>query len=566
MHQTKKNWKIFLAEVLILAGICGVLGIWISRKEGYHMDEMLSYEMADAEFNPWIVPTQPEGRFAKFVREELSAESFGENWNSLTGIFRDFMQNRGNSFIATYKADVYEQPVWISAARFRAYVTTDAEDAFNYLSVYFNVRDDTHPPLYYMLLHTVSSVFKDRLAPWMGGALNILFLLGCCALMIQLGQELTGNRMYGWLAAILYGCSCGAIATVLLTRMYGMMTFFCLWELYLHIRKRKTGEWERRNKGLILLTTAGFLTQYFFVLYMIGLALVTVSVLCREKSLRALFVYLRSMVIAAILGVCLFPFCLSHILTGERGADALGSLLQGFGGYGQRIAAFGSILVSAFPGKAAGVTLCLVLLAVLFLLRGKRERYAGPVEILMLVLPTVLYFLLAAKLAPFLVDRYVMPLFPLTVLIMVWAFSRVRIPAWAWAGAALALAVMSSAVYDGEYLYRGYGQQLAVAEAYSDLPCVCVYTGYGYYENLPEFTEYERTLLVTPQELAERSEDAVLEESGQLVILIKSGVDQVQLEQLLAEKYSLEKKDVLLEAGAAHGDSIWLCGTFSADH
>ena len=39
----------------------------------------------------------------------------------------------------------------------RDYVTVDGDDAFDYLSVYFNVKDDNHPPVHFMLLHTMSS-------------------------------------------------------------------------------------------------------------------------------------------------------------------------------------------------------------------------------------------------------------------------------------------------------------------------------------------------------------------------------------------------------------------------
>ena len=49
----------------------GIMCVGVSFKEGYHMDELLSFELANARYNPWIVPTQPEGRLAKFVREEI---------------------------------------------------------------------------------------------------------------------------------------------------------------------------------------------------------------------------------------------------------------------------------------------------------------------------------------------------------------------------------------------------------------------------------------------------------------------------------------------------------------
>ena len=68
----EKNPAGALAVILCL----GIMCVGISLKEGYHMDELLSFELANARYNPWIVPTQPEGRLAKFVREEIQGDSF----------------------------------------------------------------------------------------------------------------------------------------------------------------------------------------------------------------------------------------------------------------------------------------------------------------------------------------------------------------------------------------------------------------------------------------------------------------------------------------------------------
>ncbi len=55
------------AEIIVVALCLLLLCLFVSAKEGFHMDELLSFELANAEYNPWIVPTQPEGRLARFV-------------------------------------------------------------------------------------------------------------------------------------------------------------------------------------------------------------------------------------------------------------------------------------------------------------------------------------------------------------------------------------------------------------------------------------------------------------------------------------------------------------------
>lgn len=562
--QRIKSAKHYLPEMLTVALIVASLCFWVSQKEGYHMDELLSFELSNAEYTPWIVPTQPEGRLAKFLREEIDGENIGETLSNVIDVVRDTLQNGSNGVLGSFKADVYDEPVWIDRQQFHDYITVEQGDAFNYFSVYFNVKDDNHPPLHFMLLHTVSSLFQERISPWMGCSINLLAIAGCCILLMLIGRKWCGGRWQGITAALLYGMSAGAIATTLLIRMYGVLTFLCLWVLYLHLQKWEKGNWNRKNKLLILVTALGFWTQYFFLFYVIGVALTTVIVMAVWKKRKAIFYYIRSMVIAGIIGVGLFPFAISDVFSSQRGVEALGNLALGLNGYGERLAAFGRILAEKMCAGWIGSVLAGLLLigAITVNIRKKREdteeNDAGRIVPWLFVLPPLLYFLLAAKMSPYLVDRYIMPLFPMLVLIMVYCIYRCRIPAKICMAVALCLGIISVITYNGEYLFRGYEEQVEIAKDYAKLPCVCVYEGYGFYKNLIEFTEYEQTLLVKPKELEERGADEVLEGANQIIVLVKRDVEQAVLEEMLLDKYGYRVNRVLLAQGV-HEDSVWLC-------
>ena len=61
------------------------------------MDEWISFEMANAEYNPWVVPNQPQGRLAKFVQNEIYGDTFKETAGNLIAEVKDVIVNRGNS-------------------------------------------------------------------------------------------------------------------------------------------------------------------------------------------------------------------------------------------------------------------------------------------------------------------------------------------------------------------------------------------------------------------------------------------------------------------------------------
>ena len=130
------------------------------------------------------------GARASLIPLQRAAVRTGETLGNLREVVLDVFRNKGNSKLLTYKADVYEKPAWITAGQFRDYITVGDRDAFAYLSVYFNVKDDNHPPLHFMALHTVSSVFRGKLTPLMGCGINLVCVLGIMVLLMDLGRIL----------------------------------------------------------------------------------------------------------------------------------------------------------------------------------------------------------------------------------------------------------------------------------------------------------------------------------------------------------------------------------------
>ena len=575
----------YLPELLVLL-LCAVLLIGrVDQKQGYHMDELLSFELSNAMFNPWIVPTQPQGRLAKYVENEIAADSFGEVCGNLTDTVADVLKNGRDSKLLSYKADVYEEPVWIERETFADYITVGKGDAFSYLSVYFNVKDDNHPPLHFMLLHTVSSLFPGRISPWMGCGINLIFVLGTMALLMWLGRvlmKLYGSPELGRIvslgAAALYGLSAGAVATTLLIRMYAMVTFFCVASLAVHV-KRLAGRSEKKdatNALLILITVLGFWTQYFFLFYCLILAAVTAIVLFVQKRKKELWQYIRSMVTAAVIGVALFPFAISDVFCSGRGVEALENLSSGIAGLSARIILFLEIVSSR-----TGVTFLALLFGVINLVwfglrrRKKAADSWSSCRGLTAVLwaPIVGYFFLAARMSPYLVDRYVMPLFPLVALVAAVELAQFlkevcktrgtaqTISAQLVVGTVLtilaAVQLVSGVRFPGEYLYQGYEVQEKLAKEYRDHPCIGVYDGVSYYENLPEFTEYESTLLITCPELEKRVDSGSIVTLSDVVVLVKHGVDRDRVRDTLEGKYGLVVENVLFEEGEPYHDTVW---------
>ncbi len=560
---------------------------FISRKEGYHMDEILAFQLANAEYNPWIVPTQPVGRLAKFMGEHIDGDSLGETVSNIGFIVKDTLTNRGGSILANYKADVYESPVWISKEMFQAYVQCDSRDDFNLLSVYFNVKDDNHPPLHFMLLHIITSLFKGEISVWHGCIINLAAMAGTLWLLGLIGDIIFKNKKNSVGLMSLYGVSMAIVATTIWIRMYALLTLWTVWGLYLHLRKyvgvehdsfltikEKTGKpkWIG-SAGLLIVTVLSFWTQYFGLFFILPLAFVTVVLLAKEKRVQELWAYIRTMATAAVIGVCIYPFAIGDVFFSSRGTEALSQWQNGLTEYIGRLAAFGKILADNVAGGVVPFILALAIPIILAMVmkigkKGKENYHFNGTPFMLCGIPTIIYFLLAAKMSPYFVDRYIMAIFPMTALLIMLLWDQVgawiekeKIASLLTVGV-LMLCVVCQYIQlqDGHaYLYKGYETQLQTAKEYAQYPLVCLYDGYGFYENVMEMEQYEQTMLVKASELASMNEERIQAARSGYVALIKYPGDEAgkaQLEQVMDVFGGSSAK--LIYKGGAFGDVVYL--------
>ncbi len=568
--------------VRILAVLLSMLFLctYISKKEGYHMDEILAFQLANAEYNPWIVPTQPVGRLAKFMNEYIDGDSLGETISNVGFIVKDTLGNRGGSILANYKADVYDAPVWISNEMFRDYVRCESYDDYNLFSVYFNVKDDNHPPLHFMLLHMMTSVFKGEISAWHGCVINLIAVAGVMWLLGLIGDMVFQKKSSSIALMILYGFSMAAVAATIWIRMYALLTLWTVWGLYLHLRKYtcteqdsflRTRAKDGRVKwlgsvGIFAVTVLSFWTQYFGLFFILPLAAFTVILLIKDRRIPEVWAYIRTMATAAAVGIGVFPFAVSDVLFSDRGTEALSQWQNGFADYWNRIKAFGTVLAE---NTAVNLAVFAVVLLVPFsmilykFLRKVTNKSLFTTGFWMCFIPTLVYFLLAAKMSPYFVDRYIMAIFPMTALLMMWLWEKAFDTRSTIACIALAVLLSGMQVVSmkGEhtYLYKGYEEQIQVAEAYADYPLVCLYDGFGFYENVIEMEQYTQTMLVKRGELALMDEARTSIAREGYVALIKYPGDEAGKEQLaqVMDTFGGTRAELLFEGGA-FGDVLYL--------
>ena len=223
MNFLKKYIAVLMAFVMTL-GVCLLFGM---RKTGMFIDEIYSYGLSNSEYAPYLSDLKGgELTDQVFTPEELDG-----------------------------------------------YLTVSSGDRFAFGSVYYNQTRDVHPPLYYWVFNAVSSLFPGSASKWIGVGINIVFYLLTLFVLFRLVLLLFGSLDNAAATVALYGVSVLGLSTVMMIRMYTMLTFFTVL-LALTVAKLLRGKTGRAFWPLLTLVIfGGMLTQYYFMEKGIGFLL-----------------------------------------------------------------------------------------------------------------------------------------------------------------------------------------------------------------------------------------------------------------------------------------------------
>lgn len=339
----KRNWYLILGMLLLVQLIA--IFYFGSKKAGFHYDEYYSYYSSNVSIG--LVPTDRE-------------------WKPGSEIADEFRVLPGQRF------------QYGTVTRMQTY--------------------DVHPPFYYLLLHTVCSLFPGRFSKWSGIGLNIvLFVLSwsvlakltrrivtgalrsaaapggkaqTCVTAADVPERITRVMIFG--VCLLYGFNPAVYSGVMLVRMYMLLALWILLVTWLHVKSL-----QERKRGfsfylpLMAVVYLGFLTHYYFAVYLFFLTAAMELYLLLERAeqkswgqkWKDCLIYATAVIGAMLLAVVSYPACLSHIFRGYRGTEAMGAFFD-LGNTLGRFRFFAGLLNEyAFGSMLYGFVLLLVLMA-----------------------------------------------------------------------------------------------------------------------------------------------------------------------------------------------------------
>jgi hypothetical protein len=364
VNKIKLKWK----EMILYILFAGILCVLFFNKVEFHVDELLTYNLANAE--SWFNPEN------------------GVIYSPASQPFLDAMTSNG---------------------------------IFDLKHVWKQQANDTHPPLYYVLVHAVCTLFPNTLSMRYAGIINIIFQLLILYVYRKILLLLFFDNKNIYIMSVMYILSVGILEISTFLRMYVMAMFWVALFTYI-ILNNLSGLRLKSYVQLVAVTVSGALTHYYFIVFAFFLSLTFVVIMALEKRIKEILAYISTMLISGGVACLIFPYMIRHIFKTGRGAesiDNLGSsdLISQIKIYFEIISKdlFGGYLLIIFFVVAFSLLLNWLYLnydgeRIIIFEKIEKRQYAC------LLIPSALYVLLISKTAPYNTSRYVSPIYPILII------------------------------------------------------------------------------------------------------------------------------------------------------
>lgn len=513
----KRFGNVRVASIYVLFTVL-MIGVLLCKKN-FHVDELLSYGLAN--------------------------DSYGMVMSVEDGV----------------KYEPSERP-------FENYLSVNAGEGFNYHYVWENQTIDVHPPLFYAVLHTICSFFPEQFSVWYAGAINIVFGLFTLMALRKLLGELFDNVFVKNVVSIVFVLTAEVLTMVSFLRMYIMAMFWVTLTTWFFVRVvgRK---WKLQDYLFIyVISVLSALTHYYCVVYLIFICVVYGVWLLIGKRWREVVTFVGVMLGAAGTAIAIFPAMLEHVFSGYRGTQSIKNFANAsITDYVNRLKGFYEFFDVQLFGGLLSIGLVLILIGALVAFVEKKDLSKDVVGIkwLLLLIPSVLYFAVVAKMAVYIDERYVSPIFAVAIVLFAGALYGTlskccddRVKKFCLIVISAIMVVNGWKSVEWRYLYKSSEAYIEKTENYSDVECIMIYDMlYKTHMSYLEVANYKSVTFLHTDSSYWLADMDIANNEELVVVLINEG--EAKLSEILEMCPNLDSYEKI--GGFGYGTSYYLYKT-----
>ena len=551
----KKNYK----YIIVIFAISIVMTFFMTKKEGFHEDEMFSYGSSNYAYDNVYRPYGKEDETNIFVKEKIMNGNIFQNLKYYLIDHRDIKDET----LADIKSEFV--PTWRSSNEANDYLTIQSKDALNYGMVYYNQSRDIHPPLFYFLVHTVSIFFMGHFSKYIIFGINLVFMVLSLWTIKNIFEKL--DKKYLIIPTlILYGFSMGAISTVIFQRMYSMLNFFVLMFISANIDIiKKDFDIDKKiwNK-LTWIVLLGFWTQYYFCIVAGVIAVLVLIGVIRKQGKQGTITYILKYLKMAVIGVLFYPLSINHIFFSYRGVEKA-EMTRGFG---EKLVEYLNMIGYSFSVPVLAIAICLILFGMVVVVKSVIDKKIDKnvLGASAIIFSVICYVCVIVKVSPELQDaniiRYIMCVLPLIIISILLLIDTViknkNVLKYSLVGISLVVSVYGLIFSQPAFLYKGYAKYLEIAEENKEDKFVYVGdTVFNHIQSMPEFATYSESLILNENQLDVLENDSKFSEENEFILSIKKykGADEILAKVI--EKTGFSNYEVLLDDDGDVGCKIY---------
>ena len=233
--KSKKLNMLFFILSLILIAV--TMFVFIAQKEGFHEDEIYSYGSSNSKYSDIFYASADRDATNRVVSEYIIEDDFKKTYENYK-----YYKNHPEEFKALEDEKITsELPIWKTPQEAKDYLVVSEDEITNYISPYYHQTRDVHPPLFYFLVHLMSSIFVGIFTKYSIFFINLVFLIATCFILRKILILFNREKLIVP-ATLLYGLCMGTISMAVFLRMYAMLTFFVILYFYVTLRILKNAE------------------------------------------------------------------------------------------------------------------------------------------------------------------------------------------------------------------------------------------------------------------------------------------------------------------------------------
>ncbi len=351
-------------------------------------------------------------------------------------------------FLTLGAIEIYGTDNWITGEFLHDWISVQEDGKFAIMPIHRNVRNDVHPPLYFMLLNFISSFFVDEVTLFPGYLINVISGIMLCLLIYLVMRKTFTNRWIALIPPLFWATSMAGSITMTYLRMYAplcALTMLCLYLHILYMEQENIKFWPLF--WLFGCTLVGTLTHYYYYIMQFALFMVIVITLLCQRQIKKLFYYGMSLFGGEVISIAAYPYVFRHLLYSERGVQVQENLVNSDWAYYQDffMEYMKTINYYVFFNRFSIIFVCLILCVfatwminilikhgyvkrnIPFIDDKKEDRIFieknGKYNLMLMIIVTVVYFLILFKISYTSRWLYISPIFALLGIITIGLFA-----------------------------------------------------------------------------------------------------------------------------------------------